>query len=90
MMGPSIFQHLRQIMQMVNQIRQNPALSSQYLYESGIISQQQYTEMQKSGISGNPEAVGQYLMNHGVVDPSRAQQMVNQYAMPINNSMKQN
>lgn len=90
MMGPSIFQNIRQIMQMVNQIRQNPALGSQYLYERGIISQQQYMEMQKSGISGNPEAVGQYLMNHGVVDPNQAQQMVNQYATPISNSMKQN
>lgn len=79
-----------QIIQTVRQIKQNPAMASQFLYQKGIISQQQYQEMQQQGIDANPEAIGQYMMSHGMMDPNQAQQAVNQYAVPIQNSMKQN
>jgi len=81
---------IMQIIQTVRQIKQNPAMASQFLYQKGIISQQQYQEMQQQGIDANPEAIGQYMMSHGMMDPNQAQQAVNQYAVPIQNSMKQN
>lgn len=81
---------LMQIIQTVNQIKQNPAMASQFLYQRGVISQQQYTEMQQQGIDSNPEAIGQYLMNHGTMDPRQADHVRQTMAVPIQNSMNQN
>lgn len=81
---------IMQIIQRVNQIRNNPNYMSQFLLQQGRITDQQYNEIQQLGIGGNPPAIGQYLMQHGTMDPRQTQEAYQTMAVPINNSMKQN
>ena len=87
---PPIFQNMGRIMQMVGQIRSNPSFASQLLLQQGKITNQQYNEIQQLGIGNNPQAIGQYLMNHGIMNSQQADMAKQQYADPIKNSMGQN
>lgn len=89
-MMPPIFQNMGRIMQMVGQIRSNPSFASQLLLQQGKITNQQYNEIQQLGIGNNPQAIGQYLMNHGIMNSQQADMARQQYADPIKNSMGQN
>ena len=89
-MMPPIFQNMGRIMQMVGQIRSNPSFASQLLLQQGKITNQQYNEIQQLGIGNNPQAIGQYLMNHGIMNSQQADMAKQQYADPIKNSMGQN
>lgn len=88
--GMSPFQNMQQIMQNINSLRQNPNNMGQFLYEHNIITKQQLDELQQQGIGGNPEAIGNYLMNRGAFTQQQAQEAYNSSALPIQNSMKQN
>lgn len=89
-MMPPIFQNIGRVMQYVRQIKSDPSFASQLLLQQGSITRQQYDEIQQLGIGSNPEAIGQYLMNQGAMDPRIANQMKDSVAMPIQNSMIQN
>lgn len=89
-MMPPIFQNIGRVMQYVRQIKSDPAFASQFLLQQGSITQEQYNEIQQLGIGSNPEAIGQYLMNRGAMDPRMANQMKDSVATPIQNSMIQN
>ena len=52
-----------QIIQQVQQIRQNPNQLATLLQQRGMINAQQAQDIQKMG--GNYEQIGQYLMNNG-------------------------
>jgi hypothetical protein len=86
----SPFQNMQQIIQNINAIKQNPNLMGQFLYEHKIIDKQQFDELQQQGITGNPEAIGNYLMNHGAFTKEQATNAYNSSALPIQQSMKQN
>lgn len=81
---------LMQAIQMIQSIRQNPNQVSNLLLQQGRISKEQYDEIQKLGIGGNPEAIGQYLMNRGVMNRNAVQDAYQNQALPIQNSMRQN
>lgn len=89
-MMPPIFQNIGRVIQYVRQIKSDPAFASQLLLQQGSITQEQYNEIQQLGIGSNPEAIGQYLMNRGAMDPRVASQMKDSVATPIQNSMIQN
>ena len=74
-------------MQMVGQVRSNPSFASQLLLQQGKITNQQYNEIQQLGIGNNPQAIGQYLMNRGIMNSQQADMARQQYADPIKNSM---
>lgn len=78
-----------QILQTVKQIKSNPSMMSQFLLQQGRITQQQYNDIQQLGIGNNPEAIGQYLMNQGVMNPRQVDQVRQEMAMPIQQSMVQ-
>ena len=59
-----------QIIQQVQQIRQNPGQLANLLQQRGMINAQQTQDIQKMG--GNYEQIGQYLMNSGRI-PSNIQ-----------------
>jgi hypothetical protein len=84
------FQNVMQIIQQVQALRQNPNQMAQFLYERQAINRQQYEEMQRNGIGGNPEAIGQYMMNHGMMNRQAVQDVYQNQALPIQNSMRQN
>ena len=52
-----------QLIQQVQQIRQNPNQLANLLQQRGMINAQQAQDIQKMG--GNYEQIGQYLMNNG-------------------------
>lgn len=81
---------LMQVMQQIRALRQNPNGMLEFLYRQGAINQQQLNEMQQQGIAGNPEAIGQYMMNRGVMNPNQVQNVYQNQALPIQNSMRQN
>ena len=84
------FQNMQNMIRQINAIRQNPNELGQFLYQQGKITKQQLDELQSQGISGNPEAIGNYLMNHGMMNQQQAQDVYQNFALPIQNSMKQN
>ena len=86
----SPFQNMQQIIQNIQAIRQNPSQLGSLLYDKKIISKQQLDEMNQLGISGNPEAIGNYLMNRGAFTKEQLQYEYNNSALPIQNSMRQN
>lgn len=88
--GMSPFQNMQQIMQDIYKLKQNPEYMGQYLYEHKIISKQQLDDLQRQGIAGNPEAIGNNLMQHGAFTQEQAQEAYNTSALPISNSMRQN
>ena len=51
------------IMAQLRQVQQNPGAILDIMLQKGRITQQQYQDMQS--IRNNPQAVAQYLMNHG-------------------------
>lgn len=81
---------LMKAMQMIQSIRQNPNQVSNLLLQQGRISKEQYDEIQSLGIGGNPEAIGQYLMNHGIMNRNQVQDAYQNQVIPIQNSMRQN
>lgn len=88
--GFNPFQNMQEMIRQINAIRQNPNEIGQLLYSRGRITKQQLDELQSQGIAGNPEAVGNYLMNHGVMNQQQTQDVYQNFALPIQNSMKQN
>lgn len=88
--GMSPFQNMQQIMQNINMLRQNPSQLGSFLYDRKIINKQQLDEIQQMGINGNPEAIGNYLMNHGAFTKEQAEEAYSSSALPIRNSMGQN
>lgn len=88
--GMSPFQNMQNIMQNIQAIRQNPNQMGSFLYNQKIITKQQLDEIQRMGIDGNPEAIGNYMMQHGFFSQQQVQNAYNSSALPIQNSMKQN
>ena len=86
----SPFQNMQQIMQNINAIRQNPGQLAQLLYQQGKITNQQLDEISQLGISGNPEAIGNYLMNRGAFTREQLQDTYQSSALPIQQSMGKN
>lgn len=68
-----------QIMQQVQQIKQNPSQLSSLLRSRGIVNDQQAKEIAQMG--GNFAQVGQYLMNNGTM--SQPPQEVVQQAQSV-------
>ena len=81
---------MMQMMQYINNLRQNPNGMADFLLRQGRINKQQYDEIQSLGIGGNPPAIGQYLMNHGMMNQSQVQDAYQNQALPIQQSMRQN
>ena len=78
-----------QVMQYIQTLRQNPNGMSDLLLRQGKITKQQYDEIQSLGIGNNPQAIGQYLMNHGMMNRQQVQDAYQNQALPIQNSMTQ-
>ena len=88
--GMSPFQNMQSMMQQINMIRQNPDQLTQLLFSKNKLTKQQLDEIQQMGISGNPQAIGEYLMNHGVINQQQVQEAYNNSVQPIQDSMRQN
>lgn len=83
------FGMLQQVMQAYQTVRRDPNQLNNILLQRGCITQQQYQEMQKKGIAGNPEAVGNYMMSQGIFNQQQVQDAYQQQVQPIQNSMRQ-
>ena len=75
-----------QLIQQVQQIRQNPNQLANLLQQRGMINAQQAQDIQKMG--GNYEQIGQYLMNNGRI-PTNIQQYQNK-VNEVQNMMNNN
>lgn len=64
------------VMQQVQQIKQNPNQLAAILQQRGMINQQQAQEIQKMG--SNYGQIGQYLMNSGTMPTNIPQNTINQ------------
>ena len=65
--------NIMQVSQMVSQLRNNPNGIADLLKSRGRISEEQYTAIQKMG---NPQQIGQYLMQNGMINGQQAMQAV--------------
>ena len=81
---------MMQMMQYINSCRQNPNQISDLLLQQGRITKQQYEEIKSLGIGNNPPAIGQYLMNRGMMNQNQVQEAYQNQALPIQQSMTQN
>ena len=81
---------INQVLQNIIAIRRNPAQLPDLLLQRGAITRQQYDQMKQQGISGNPEAVGQYMMNQGYFNGQQVQQAYQTSGMQIQNTLNQN
>lgn len=86
----SPFQNMQTMMQQINMIRQNPNQLAQFLLNQNKITKQQFDEIQQMGIGGNPQAIGNYLMQNGVLNQQQVQDAYNNSVQPLQNSIKQN
>ena len=84
------FMRMQQVMQYIQQLRSDPTQTSKFLLQQGAISPQQYEEIQKMGIAGNPQAIGQYMMNQGRFTGQQADAIRQNVAAPLQNNLEQN
>ena len=68
--------YMMNVLQQVQQIKQNPTQLASLLQQRGIISPQQAQDIQKMG--SNYGRVGQYLMNNGTMPTNIPQNAINQ------------
>lgn len=81
---------INQVLQNIMMIRKNPSQLPDLLLQRGAITKQQYDQMKQQGISNNPEAIGQYMMNQGSFSQQQVMNAYQNSAMPIQNSLNQN
>lgn len=79
-----------QMIQTIRQAQQNPNMLADMLFNNGKINQSQYDEIKK--MNGNPQAIGQYLMQSGTMPQQQVQQayqtMVPQVQEQLKDSLK--
>ena len=78
--------NIMQVVNSVNQLRNNPASIGDFLKQQGRISEDQYTAIQK--MNGNPAQIGQYLMQTGVMPQQQAMQAVQTFVPQVQTQMK--
>lgn len=88
--GMNPFQNMKQMMQQIQTIRNDPSQLGPLLVKQGRITKQDYEQMQQMGIANNPQAMGQYMMNRGMINQQQVQEVYQNAAVPIQNSMNQN
>ena len=81
---------INQVLQNIMAIKRNPSQLPDLLLQRGVISRQQYDQMKQQGISNNPEAIGQYMMNQGCYSPQQVNQAYQTSGMQIQNTLNQN
>lgn len=71
-------QNKMNILTQLAQVQKNPGYIIDILLQSGKINQQQYQELQQ--YKNNPQAIAEYLMNHGNADAiNQAKQQANNF-----------
>ena len=73
------------VMRIYKQVKQNPGMLGNLLYQNGRIDQSQMEAM--NGM--NPQQMAQYLSQNGIMNQKFLQQG-NQFANPVKQSMNQN
>lgn len=66
---------MNNILQLYNQIKNNPSQITQMLYQNGKINKEQFEQMQ--GMN-NPKDIGQYLLNNNIMPSNQYQQLMQQ------------
>ena len=59
------------ILQMMMQIKRNPAMLAELLFKQGAVDQNTYDQIKNM----TPSQMGQHLMNQGLIDPGIMPQM---------------
>ena len=66
---------MNNILQMAQQMRQNPSQITQMLYQNGKINKEQFEQMQ--GLN-SPQEIGQFLLNNNILPSNQFQQLQQQ------------
>ena len=78
-------QNMMSAIQQIRQMQQNPNGLCDLLLQKNRISQAQYEEMKK--FNGNPQMIGQYLMQNGNMNMQDANKAVNEIVPEIQNEL---
>lgn len=74
-----------QMIQTIRQAQQNPNMLADMLFNNGKINQSQYDEIKK--MNGNPQMIGQYLIQSGTMPQNEVQQAYSSVVPQITNEL---
>ena len=66
--------NIMRVVSQVSQLRQNPSGIADFLKQSGRVSDEQYSAIQKMN---DPQQIGQYLMQNGMMPQQQVMQAAN-------------